>query len=61
MRKNNFLVNPYPPFPPPCTLAATTSVVQMQAHKFELSGADDYTLNYMESRSHEGKWPYTTS
>lgn len=31
-------------------------VVQVVAHTFELVSADDYTLNYMESRSHEG-WP----
>jgi hypothetical protein len=34
----------------------STSWVQMLAHKFELINADDYTLNYMESKAHEG-WP----
>jgi hypothetical protein len=39
-----------------CLLPSFASVVQVVAHTFELVSADDYTLNYMESRSHEG-WP----
>ena len=32
------------------------ATVQMLAHKFTIIDADDYTLNFMESRAHEG-WP----